>query len=308
MMVSSSVLDLIGNTPLLKLRITPPGSATVLAKLEAANPGGSVKDRVALAMVEDAEARGKLKAGGVVVEVSAGNTGVSLAIVAAAKGYQAILVMPENAPPEQRRLLSWLGAEVVLTPSNEGMAGAVGAAKQMVKRNRNYFMARQFDNPANPQAHSTTTAQEVLRATGGQVDAFVCGVGTGGTLTGVGRVLKEQRPGVKVIAVEPARSPLLSQGRAGPHGIPGLGPDFVPPLLDRGLIDQVIAVSDDDAHDTSSRLAQEEGLLVGLSSGANVFASLRVAAELGEGKQVVTILPDGPGPSFLSMLLREPLT
>ncbi|MEE9202361.1 MAG: cysteine synthase A [Dehalococcoidia bacterium] len=308
-MVSSSVLDLIGNTPLLKLRIAPPGSATVLAKLEAANPGGSVKDRVALAIVEDAEARGKLKAGGVVVEVSAGNTGVALAMVAAAKGYRAILVIPENAPPEQRRLLSWLGAEVVLTPSSEGMAGAVGAAKQMVKRNRNYFMARQFENPANPQAHSTTTAQEVLKATGGQVDAFVCGVGTGGTLTGVGRVLKEQRPGVpgvKIVAVEPARSPLLSQGRAGPHGIPGLGPDFVPPLLDRGLIDQVIAVSDDDAHDTASRLAQEEGLLVGLSSGANVFASLKVAAGMEEGQQVVTILPDGPGPSFLSMLLREP--
>ena len=305
MMSVGSVLELIGHTPLLKLRLTPPGSAAVLAKLEAANPGGSVKDRVALAIIEDAEARGKLKPGGAVVEVSAGNTAVALAMVAAAKGYRAILVMPENAPQEQRRLLAWLGAEVVLTPAAEGMAGAVGVAHQMVRRNRHYFLARQFENPANPQAH-TATAHEVLEATGGRVDAFVCGVGTGGTLTGMGRVLKERLPGVRVVAVEPARSPLLSGGRAGPHGIPGLGPDFIPPVLDRGLIDEVIAVSDEDAHSTASRLAQEEGLLVGLSSGANVFASLQVAAGLGEGKQVVTVLPDGPGPAFFSMLLREP--
>lgn len=305
MTVASSVLELIGHTPLLKLRLPPPGSATVLAKLEAANPGGSVKDRVARAVIEDAEARGKLKPGGVVVEVSAGNTAIALALVAAAKGYRAILVMPENAPQEQRRLLAWLGAEVVLTPSTAGMAGAVAVAHQMVRRNRHYYLARQFENPANPQAH-TATAEEIMEATEGRVDAFVCGVGTGGTLTGVAHVLKERLPGVKVVAVEPARSPLLSRGRAGPHGIPGLGPDFVPPILDRGLIDQVIDVSDEDAHSTAARLAQQEGLLVGLSSGANVFASLEVAAGLGEGKQVVTILPDGPGPAFFSMLLREP--
>ncbi|MDP6782147.1 MAG: cysteine synthase A [Dehalococcoidia bacterium] len=307
-MIASSVLDLIGGTPLLKLSVTPPGAATVLAKLESANPGGSVKDRVALAVIEDAEARGKLKPGGAVLEVSAGNTGLALAIVAAVKGYRAVLVMPENAPVEPRRLLSWLGAEVVLTPSAEGMAGAISAAKQMAKRSHNYLLVRQFDNPANPQAHSATTAKELLEATRGRIDAFVCGVGTGGTLTGVARTLKERIPKVQVVAVEPARSPLLSRGWAGPHGIPGLGPDFVPSILDKELIDQIVGVSDDDAHSTSSCLAREEGLLVGLSSGANVFASLEVAAGMGEGKQVVTILPDGPGPSFFSMLLKEPIS
>ena len=235
-MIANSVLDIIGGTPLLKLNHTPPGAATVLAKLESANPGGSVKDRVALAVVEDAEACGKLKQGGALVEVSAGNTGVALAIVAAAKGYRAVLVMPENAPVEHRRILSWLGAEVVLTPSAEGMAGAIRAAKQITKRNRNFLLVRQFENPVIPQVHSATTAKELLEATGGRIDAFVCGVGTGGTLTGVGKTLKERVSDVKIIAVEPARSPLLSRGWAGPHGIPGLGPDFIPSILDRELI------------------------------------------------------------------------
>ncbi len=298
-----NVLALIGDTPLVRLnRLPAPGSAVVYGKLESRNPAGSVKDRVALAMVEEAERQGRLRPGSTIVEPTSGNTGVGLAMVAAVKGYRLILTMPEDMSLERRKLLTRFGAEFVLTPALNGMAGAVRAAEELVKNNPDYFMPQQFANPANPEVHRHTTAQEILEATGGRFDAFVAGVGTGGTLTGVGEVLKERQPAVLVVAVEPAGSPVLSGGRARPHGIQGIGASFVPAVLNRTIIDELIHVADDDACSTAARLAREEGLLVGISSGANVFAALQVAARLGEGKVVVTILPD-TGERYLSMNL-----
>lgn len=290
---AASILECIGNTPLLRLsRLPQPGWAEVHAKLELLNPSGSVKDRIALAMVRAAEEQGLLPPGGTLVEPTGGNTGIALAMVAAARGYRLVLTMPEGVSQEHRRLVSQYGAQVVLTPAAEGMAGASKAARELAQR-EGYFMPSQFENPANPQAHCQATAQEIWEATGGRVDAFVAGVGTGGTLTGVARGLKGRLPGLRVVAVEPARSPFLSQGRAGHHGIPGLGAGFLPPVLERGLIDKVIAVRDEDAHHMAARLAREEGVLAGISSGANVFAALHVAQQMGLGKVVVTILPDG---------------
>ncbi|MBI2918584.1 MAG: cysteine synthase A [Chloroflexi bacterium] len=299
--IVDSVLQLIGNTPLVRLRkLTERGSAEVLAKLEARNPGGSIKDRIALAMIERAEANGRLHPHSIIVEASAGNTGVSLAMVAAAKGYRIVLAIPEDVSPERRRLLSRFGAELVLTSAAEGMAGAEAAAHTLAQQGPEYFRPNAFENPANPSAHQETTAQEVWSATDGRVDALVVGVGTGGSLTGTGRELKSRKPSLLVVAVEPSGSPVLSKGRAGAHAIPGLGASFVPPVLDRSLIDRIVTVSDEAALVTTNRLARQEGLLVGPSSGANVFAALQVARELGAGRTVVTFLPD-VGERYLAM-------
>jgi cysteine synthase A len=291
--IADSVLDLIGDTPLVRLRRTAPaGGARILAKLESLNPAGSVKDRIALAMVEEAERAGRLQAGATIVEPTSGNTGVGLAMVAAVRGYHLILTMPEDMSPERRALLTRYGAEVVLTPAIEGMTGAVFAAQELVRKHPTYFMPQQFENPANPDAHRRTTAQEILKATGGEVDAFVAGVGTGGTITGVAEVLRREIPGVRIVAVEPAASPVLQGGRFRPHGIQGIGASFVPGVLDRSLLDEVIGVHDAEAKAMAGRLAREEGLLVGVSAGANVVAALQVGARLGAGRTVVTMLPD----------------
>ena len=298
--MADSILDLIGHTPLVQLRRVPgAGGAQVLGKLESRNPGGSVKDRIAQAMIEAAEQEGRLEPGDTIVEPTSGNTGIGLALVAAVKGYRLVLTMPEDMSLERRKLLRRLGAEFVLTPALEGMTGAVFAAEQLV-REQGYFMPQQFENPANPEIHARTTGPEIVAATGGQVDAFVVGVGTGGTLTGVGQVLREVNPHVLLVAVEPERSPVLAGGRPRPHAIQGIGASFVPGVLDRTLLDEIIPVSDDDSIAMMERLAREEGLLVGISAGANVHAACTVARRLGAGKTVVTILPD-TGERYLSL-------
>ena len=299
--IAANVLELIGNTPLVRLeRVTPSGHAEVLGKLESVNPGGSVKDRIALAMIEDAETRGVLKPGGTIVEPTSGNTGIGLAMVAAAKGYKLILTMPDDYSLERRKLVQRYGAQLILTPAIEGMTGAVFAAEELVAKNHNYFMPQQFNNPANPEAHRRTTAEEILRDTDGRVDAFVAGVGTGGTITGVGEVLKQRLPNVLIVAVEPARSPVLAGGKPGLHGIQGIGASFVPSVLNREVYDELIAVKDEDAYEMAKQITLKEGLLVGISAGANVHASLRIAKRLGEGKRVVTVLPD-TGERYLSV-------
>ena len=299
--LAGSVLELVGGTPLTRLnRIPRPGGATVLAKMESLNPGGSVKDRIAVAMVEDAERRGVLKEGATLVEPTSGNTGIGLAMVCAVRGYRLILTMPDDMSQERQRLLSRYGAEIHLTPAIEGMSGAVFAAQEMCREHPDYFMPMQFENKANPEIHRRTTALEILEATGGRVDAFVTGVGTGGTITGVGEVLKERLPGIRLVAVEPARSPVLSGGHARPHGIQGIGASFVPGVLNRSILDQIIQVRDEDATATARRLAREEGLLVGISSGANVWAACQVASTLPSDQIVVTILCD-TGERYLSV-------
>ncbi len=299
--VAGGILETIGNTPLVRLnRVVADSSAVILAKVEARNPGGSVKDRIALSMIEDAERRGVLKPGDTIIEATSGNTGAGLAVVAAAKGYRLILTMPEDMSQERRRLFQWLGAELVLTPAIEGMSGAVYAANELASEH-GYFMPKQFENPANPDVHSRTTAREILDATGGRFEAFVAGVGTGGTLTGVARVLKKEAPGVHIVAVEPARCAVLSGKRPGFTRIQGLGAGFVPGVLDKSVYDEVIAVQDNDAIEMSGRLARQEGILCGFSSGAAVWASCEVARRLGPGKTVVTILPD-TGERYLSMM------
>ena len=301
--VARSVLDLIGNTAMVRLsRLPKPGRAAVLAKLESQNPGGSVKDRIALAMVEDAERRGVLKPGATIVEPTSGNTGIGLAMVAAVKGYRLILTMPDDMSVERQRLLARFGAELVLTPAIEGMTGAVYAAEELLRAHPAYFMPQQFQNPANPEVHRRTTAQEILEATDGQLDVFVAGVGTGGTITGVGEVLKAKLGEVRVVAVEPAVSPVLSGGKARPHGIQGIGASFVPGVFNRAVVDEIVLVSDEDASHTALRLAREEGLLVGISAGANVWAAVREAERLGPEQVVVTVLPD-TGERYLSVEL-----
>ena len=290
--IAGSILDLIGNTPLVRLRHLPqPRWAAVLGKLEGRNPSGSVKDRVVLAIVRDAEERGVLAPGDTIVEASAGNTGLALALVAAAGGYNVLVTVPEGGSQEHQRRLMRLGAEIRTTDSSQGMVGAQEEARRLAEAS-GYFLLDQFENPMTARVHRESTAREILEATGGEVDAFVAGVGTGGTISGVGEALKAAIPSVLIVAVEPLRYPLLSRGRAGEHGIPGLGPDFLPPVLNRAVIDEVVMVSDEDATRTARRLAQEEGLPVGLSSGASTMAALRVAQRLGAGKTVVTIWPD----------------
>ena len=302
-LIADGVLELIGNTPLVRLsRITPEGSAEVLGKMESLNPGGSVKDRIALAMIEAAEEQGLIKPGDTIVEPTSGNTGIGLAMVCAVKGYKLILTMPEDMSVERRRLLTRYGAQLVLTPAIEGMSGAVYAAQERVEKNKAFFMPQQFNNLANPDVHRRTTAREILAATEGRIDAFVAGVGTGGTITGVGETIKKEHPDVLVVAVEPTKSPVLAGGKAGIHGIQGIGASFVPGVLNRDVYDELIAVKDDDAFAMTARLTREEGLLVGISSGANVWASLQVAKQLGAGKRVVTVLCD-TGERYLSVNL-----
>jgi len=291
--IAEGALGLVGGTPLVRLvRVAPPGTATVWAKAEFCNPAGSVKDRPALGMILEAEQSGRIKAGSTLVEATSGNTGISLAMIAAVRGYRCVLVMPEDMSLERRYILRAYGAEIVLTPANDGMTGAVNKAHQLLEETQGAFMPSQFENPANPQSHEVGTAAEILEQTGGEIAVFVAGVGTGGTVTGVGRVLRKRfGKEVRIVAVEPSASAVLSGKPAGVHGIQGLGAGFVPRILDRSLIDEVIEVSDVAAERMARRLAREEGLLVGPSSGANVHAACEVAARTPTGK-VVTILCD----------------
>jgi cysteine synthase A len=290
-----TILELIGGTPLVRLRRIPDAAcAEVWVKCEQFNPGGSVKDRIALAMIEAAEAEGRIRPGeSVIVEPTSGNTGIGLALVCAVKGYRLILTMPESMSLERRSLLKAYGAELILTPAERTMEGAVERADELCRKNANYFMPQQFKNPANPEVHRRTTAPELLRQLGDRtLDAFVAGVGTGGTITGVGGVFKEKWPAIQIVAVEPTTSAVLSGGAVGPHKIQGIGAGFVPDILDRKVIDEVRRVADREAFEMKVRLAKEEGLLVGISSGANVFVALQVARELGPKKRVVTVLAD----------------
>jgi cysteine synthase A len=300
--IADSVLDLVGGTPMVRLnRVVSADAAEIVGKMESLNPAGSVKDRIAMNMIEQAERQGRLKPGDTIIEPTSGNTGIGLAMVAAVKGYRLIVTMPEDMSLARRDLLARYGAEVVLTPAIEGMTGAVYAAQELMNKETNVFMCQQFENPANPDVHRRTTATEILEATGGRFDAFVAGVGTGGTITGVGEVIRERiGASVRIVAVEPTRSPVLQGGRAGVHAIQGIGASFVPGVLNREIYDDIIAVNDADAIDMSRRLCKEEGLLVGISAGANVWASIKVAKELGAGKRVVTVLCD-TGERYLQM-------
>ncbi|MFJ2368510.1 cysteine synthase A [Microbacterium sp. NPDC087665] len=306
--IHTDITTAVGNTPLVRLnRVTEGLGATVLAKLEFYNPASSVKDRIGIAMINAAEASGELKPGGTIVESTSGNTGIALAMVGAARGYKVILTMPASMSKERRVLLKAFGAEIVLTDPTKGMSGAIEITKQIVADTPGAVWVRQFENAANPQIHRETTAQEILRDTDGKVDIFVAGVGTGGTITGTGQALKAANPDVQVIAVEPKDSPVLSEGRPGPHKIQGIGPNFVPAILDRDVIDEVIPVEFDDAIRVARELAAREGLLVGMSCGAATWAALQVAARPeNAGKTIVVILPD-TGERYLSTALFEDL-
>ncbi len=297
----TDITELIGKTPLVRLnRLSKPGSATMYGKVEFFNPGGSVKDRICLNMINEAERQGKLKPGGTIVEPTSGNTGIGLALVAAVRGYKLILVMPESMSMERASLLSSYGAQLVLTPAWEGMKGSIKEAESILAQNPSYFMPDQFSNPANPAMHKMTTALEIWDALEGKIDAFVAAVGTGGTITGCGELFKERNPTINVIAVEPATSPVLSGGDPGPHKIQGIGAGFIPRVLNRKILDRVLTVTDDEAYQTAKQLSKKEGLLVGISAGANVFAAQKIADELGPGKNVVTILCD-TGERYISI-------
>lgn len=301
--VGNTIADLVGKTPLVKLnRLTGPEDAEVYAKLEYFNPGSSVKDRIALAMIEAAEKVGNLKEGSTIIEPTSGNTGIGLAMIAAAKGYKAVLVMPDTMSSERRNLLRAYGADLVLTPGADGMKGAIAKAEQLASEN-GWFMPQQFDNEANPEIHRLTTGPEIADALD-RVDAFISGIGTGGTITGVGTVLKERFSDVKIIAVEPTDSPVLSGGKPGPHKIQGIGAGFVPKVLDTDIYDEIIQVSNDESYEMARRVAREEGILGGVSSGAALFAALQVAKKLGKGKKVVAILPSN-GERYLSTPLYQ---
>lgn len=303
MKIYNSVAELIGNTPLLKLNNLTASHripATVLGKMECFNPAGSAKDRVALSMLDDAEKTGKIEKGATIIEPTSGNTGIGLASVGTARGYKVILTMPDTMSVERRNLLKAFGAEIVLTEGSKGMSGAIEKALELSKATPNSFIPSQFDNPANPKAHYNTTGPEIWNDTDGTVDIFVASVGTGGTLSGTGKYLKEQNPNVKIVAVEPFDSPLLSKGYAGPHKIQGIGVNFVPENLDRDIIDEIITVKSDDAMHTAKEIAKTEGILVGISSGATCFAALELAQRLeNKGKTIVALLPD-TGERYLS--------
>ena len=301
MPLHKDITELIGRTPLVRLnRLSPTGGATIYGKVEFFNPGGSIKDRICLNMINEAERLGHLKPGGTIVEPTSGNTGIGLALVAAVRGYKLILVMPESMSMERASLLSSYGAQLVLTPAWEGMKGSIREAESIIAQNPSYYMPDQFSNPANPAMHKKTTAIEILESLDGKIDAFVAAVGTGGTITGCGELFKERNRDVKVIAVEPAGSPVLSGGEPGPHKIQGIGAGFVPKVLNRAVIDRVMTVTDDEAYQTAKQLSKKEGLLVGISAGANVFAAQKIAQELGPGKNVVTILCD-TGERYISI-------
>lgn len=304
MRVAQSVSELIGKTPIVKLnRIVESDSADIYLKLEFMNPGSSVKDRIALAMIEDAEKKGLLKEGDTIIEPTSGNTGIGLAMVAAAKGYNAILVMPETMSIERRNLLRAYGAELVLTPGPEGMGGAIRKATELAKEH-GYFIPQQFQNQSNPQIHRLTTGPEIVEQMGDQLDAFIAGIGTGGTITGAGEVLKEAYEDIKIYAVEPADSPVLSGGKPGPHKIQGIGAGFVPETLDVEVYDEIIQVKTEQAFEYARRVAKEEGILVGISSGAVIYAATEVAKKLGKGKKVLVIIPSN-GERYLSTPLYQ---
>src|SRR3989339_1327244 len=307
MKIAENIFELIGNTPLVKItKINDGGRADILAKLEFFNPYSSVKDRIGFAMIDDAEKKGLLKKDSVIIEPTSGNTGIALAFVAAARGYRLILTMPDTMSLERRQLLQIFGAELVLTPGAEGMKGAIRKAEELVAATPGAFMPQQFNNPANPEIHRKTTAEEIWADTDGRADILVAGIGTGGTLTGVAEVIKARKPGFKAIAVEPEASPVLSGGQPGPHKIQGIGAGFVPGVLNRGIIDEIILVANDNAGIIARRLAREEGIFVGISSGAALWAGLEVARRPeNEGKLIVVILPD-TGERYLSTWLFKP--
>jgi cysteine synthase len=308
MSIAENINELVGHTPLVRLRrVTEGAGADVVAKLEYFNPGGSVKDRIGVAMLDAAEEAGLIKPDTIILEPTSGNTGIALAMVAAARGYKLVLTMPDTMSNERRILLRAYGAEIVLTPGKEGMPGAIAKAEELAKSDQRYFIPQQFENPANPAIHRATTAEEVWKQTDGKVDIFIAGVGTGGTITGVGQVLKERKPDVKVIAVEPSASPVLSGGQKGPHPIQGIGAGFVPPVYDEDVVDEVIQVGNEEALELARRLASEEGLLAGISSGAAVVAALEVARRPeNKGKQIVVVLPSN-GERYLSTVLFSDL-
>ncbi|MFQ5952224.1 MAG: cysteine synthase A [Candidatus Omnitrophota bacterium] len=299
--IAKNILELVGRTPMVRLnKIVEEGMAEILAKLESYNPAGSIKDRICLSMIEDAEKKGLLAKGSTIIEPTSGNTGIGLAMVSAVRGYKCILTMPETMSLERIYILKSYGAEAVLTPGVEGMTGAIKKAEELLKKTPNSFMPQQFKNEANPKVHRDTTAREILDDVGKEIDAFVAGVGTGGSITGVGEVLKAENPDIKIVAIEPKTSAVLSGGKPGPHKIQGIGAGFIPEVLNLEIINEVVQVDDDSAFKTARRLAQEEGLFVGISSGAAAWTALKVAKDLGKGKKVVVIFPD-TGERYFSM-------
>ncbi len=305
MKVANSIIELIGNTPMVKLnKLVGDEDAAIYAKLEFFNPGSSVKDRIALSMIESAEKEGKLKPGSVIIEPTSGNTGIGLAMIAAAKGYKVILVMPETMSMERRKLLKAFGADLVLTEGVKGMRGAIDKAVEISKENPHYFMPQQFENPSNPEAHRNTTAKEILDQMDRQFDMLVAGVGTGGSITGIGEVIKNEIQDVQVVAVEPKNSPVLSGGQPGPHKIQGIGAGFVPKILNMDVIDEVIQVEDEVAMEFARKMAKEEGILVGISSGAAIYTAIQKAKTLGKGKKIVVIIPSY-GERYLSTPLFD---
>lgn len=305
MKIYNSVTELIGNTPLVTISRLAPEGVTIMAKLESANPLSSVKDRIGFAMIHDAEEKGLLHNKTIIVEPTSGNTGIALAFVAAVKGYKLMLTMPDTMSMERRKLLQMLGAEIVLTDGALGMRGAIEKAQEIVERNTSAFMPQQFNNPANPEIHRKTTAMEIWNDTGGNVDVFVAGVGTGGTITGVGEVLKAKKPSVTIIAVEPEKSPVLSGGKPGPHTIQGIGAGFIPQVLNRSIIDEIVTVDDTDAGNTVRKLAKVEGILAGISAGAAMWAACKIASRPeSKGKTIVVLLPDS-GERYVSTWLFD---